>query len=137
MIRDEPILRRVGNYYLQKCDAAYEMFSGYTYIVCYQPPTLCQPKQLKGFHESQREQADAYLHAKARAGTEEASFQRTKKRVLGSIAKGHVPCEVDDVQSRLHLMRQGYKLVRSDRRMMWFAPPAKQDATLFGETPNA
>lgn len=86
----EEIIDRIGNYYLQRADEMYRMFSGYAFIVCYQPPTLCGQQQLKGFTAGEEGKAREYLRRKAKEGAEQKRFEATRDTVQGHLAKGRI-----------------------------------------------
>jgi hypothetical protein len=140
MIRGQPVIvERVGNYYVQECDEFYRAYSGYTYIVCHQPPTLCRPKQLAGFPAGGRDQAIEHMRVLAVRGVEDRRFAGTKRRIEARIKAGEMPCPHDDNALAMQLMKDGYRMVRSDRAYRWFArpkPPKKPQPTLFDGTPG-
>lgn len=124
-------LERIGNYYLLQSDSAYEMFSGLTYLVFHQPPTFCQPKQMRGFSKAGLEQAKAYLRKVATAGVEDRKFEATKRRVVGALGKGLIPCQHEDREMGLSLRKRGYIVDHVTSSHIWYAPPTTKEASLF------
>lgn len=119
----ESIVEQIGDYYIEKCDGMYLAYSGYSYVVCYQPPTLCNPRQLAGFKLNELEAARKFLAKKAAGGAEKKKFENTKKQVERLLQDGFLPCSEEDDSHRAHLTMKGYSTSHKTGSTIWMRPP--------------
>ncbi len=71
------MIKKSGNYYVQKTDFLYETYSGYKFIVCW-GRGFCY-EQLKGFKEENN--AILFMEEKAIDGKEDKNYESIKEKM--------------------------------------------------------